>query len=102
MRKPKMLQFSDHQANTVAVAALRNLLASMGPVVAQPEGKSLLALLDSALQDRSPNAMVTALGLLLAAAGAWEATAVASGGKSCVLTFEQLRAETGGRRTHDA
>ncbi|WP_373047219.1 hypothetical protein [Vulgatibacter sp.] len=97
-RKPKYLDLSTHQANVIACAALRNLLASLESVEEAPERKDILAMLDRAITDGRPGASQLALGLVLAGTGAWEATVLAEGRPSILAQYEQIKAETGGGR----
>jgi len=70
---------SDHQANTFALGAIYNLIRTIPAFDDSREGQAFKALVRRAIDDKSEAAVGCALGLLIAAAGAWEAELQAKG-----------------------
>lgn len=97
-QEPTVLQMSTHQMETVACAAIANTIAGIPALARSPEGRSLLAMLHGALEDRSEGAASLALGLVVAGVAAWEAEARERGHPSALQTFQSIKAEAKGGR----
>lgn len=94
--REKPIQLSDHQGLLLGLAAMSNAIGTVPALGNTPEGKAIRKLLDQAVADGSEGAVGFAVGLLLAAAGAWERHLQAHG-DSILHSYAEARLAVRGR-----